>query len=116
MLPSYIFPSDVAKMSIVYSSKIICISYGTHFLPYVTKIVVWSSDQSYLNCWKLKNVKLGRREKHWYNFFIKDIEFVTDYLIREYDNGVVVSDYCAKKYRESLEKKELQEIIETELL
>ena len=106
------WPSSMEEMPIAHAGQTTRITYHFHKIPYVTSIVVWRwSGQQ----WENIRQKLGRREWRWYNFFVKDVEAVTNYLIGEYDNHAVIQTLEQKVLRRIQRERELQDIIDEEL-
>jgi len=114
VLPTYIWNTNVQNMTNkVYHANTTCITYHTHFIPYVTLIAVWRYNNH--NCWNRQCVKHARREKKWYTCFLKDVDWMTTYLIGEYDNTFVAQNFINRHNRKVEEQRELQAIIDGEL-
>jgi len=101
------------RTSCVYKGNSTRVTYHTHWMSYVTWVVVWKYDGH--TSWDRKAARRARREKKWYNFFLDDLESVTKFLISEHDNHALAKSFIDKNQRELKEQRELQSIIDGEL-
>ena len=117
----YEYADALSKFSIAYTStnqpqlgERVIMTYHHSCLPGVMKIRVWVKEK--YSYWDCKGAYWGRNgELNWLNFWLPSLEIKMQRLIENWDTDAVASETMAAFDFIAKQKKEIEEIVRSEL-